>query len=115
MTRDERRRLREAARAALVATHAATSASLGVWTLQTSNSFRRIGLHGDGDVVHATTHPTDRHPDLSARPGVLEYIVAAQPHVVLELLDHLDEVETALAKVRGIVEKIGPAPREMPR
>src|SRR5262245_65919678 len=63
------------------------------WELQTSNSFRRIGLLGDGDVLCGTTHPSDRHPDLLAAPGVLEYIIAAQPIVVLELLDYVSEIE----------------------
>lgn len=72
------------------------------WQLQTSNSFRRIGSigHGDGDVLRATTHPLDHHPDLSAPPGVLDYIVAAQPRVVLALLDELQQCEETLALSR---------------
>jgi hypothetical protein len=72
----------------------------GLWKLQTSNSYRRIGtVRGDGDVLCATIHPIDRHPDLLAPPGVLDYIVAAQPRVVLELLDQLDKLEREAAAV----------------
>jgi hypothetical protein len=63
------------------------------WKLQTSNSFRRIGGHGDGDVLCGTNHPLDRQPDLLAPPGVLEYVVAAQPSVVLSLLDTVEKIE----------------------
>lgn len=67
------------------------------WQLQTSNSFRRIGTEmGDGDVLCATTHPRDHHPDLMAAPGVLEYVVAAQPEVVLGLLNDLETLERAM-------------------
>lgn len=71
----------------------------GPWEIQTSNSFRRIGTpHGDGNVLCATVHPRDRHPDLLVTADVLQYLVAVQPRVVLELLDQLDAVEAA---VRG--------------
>jgi hypothetical protein len=83
---EERRKLREAA----------MRQAPGNWALQTSNSFRRIGGRGDGDVLCATTHPVDGHPDLLAAPGVLDYIVAAQPRVVLALLDELDRCEETL-------------------
>lgn len=59
------------------------------WELQTSNSFRRIGCHGDGDVL-CGTNQRDGHPDLLAAPAVLNYIIAAQPSVILALLDALD-------------------------
>lgn len=62
------------------------------WELQTSNSFRRIGCNGDGDVLCAVRQPSDGHPDLHARPEVLDYIVAAQPSVVLALLDEIDRL-----------------------
>ena len=87
MTRAERDEIRELARRAL-------GVRPGVWTLQTSNSFRRLGTRGDGDVLCATTHPVDRQPDLLAPPGVLEYLVAVQPKIGLELLDDLVSVET---------------------
>jgi hypothetical protein len=77
----------------------------GSWELQTSNSFRRIGMHGDGDVLCAVTQRSDNHPDLLAPRGVLEYIVAAQPSVVLALLDQLDGAErlinTQIADIEG--------------
>jgi hypothetical protein len=78
------------------------------WMLQTSNSFRRIGssTRGDGDVLHATTHPYDGHPDLQAAPGVLDYIVAAQPSVVLALLEDLDAAEDKLRQTRDLLAKI---------
>jgi hypothetical protein len=71
------------------------------WGLQTSNSFRRIGQYGDGDVLCATKQRSDGHPDLIAPPGVLEYIVAAQPDVVLALLDHIEVLEHA-SQLTGI-------------
>lgn len=39
----------------------------GVWETWTSNSFRRISRKGggDGDVLSATIHPHDGHPDLT--------------------------------------------------
>lgn len=113
MTPEDRQKLRETALAALHAT-----SPMGVcWEVQTSNSFRRIGGHGhgDGDVLCGTKHPIDGHPDLLAPSGVLDYIVAAQPRVVLELLDYidalenrldrLDEIEPQLIKMREAVEK----------
>jgi hypothetical protein len=99
VTKEDRQALRIAARAALLATSMKTSDRHAVlacdWQLQTSNSFRRIGTQGrgDGDVLCATTHPVDHHPDLLAPSGVLDYIVAAQPRVVLELLDYIDKIE----------------------
>ena len=85
MTQDARQKLRDAALAALDED----------WQLQTSNSLRRIGTpFGDGDVLCGTKHPIDGHPDLLAAPGVLDYIVAAQPRIVLQLLDALDMAET---------------------
>ncbi len=86
--------LRDVAIAAVNATRASRdqrrAALAADWQLQTSNSYRRIGAHGDGDVLCATTHPIDHHPDLLAKREVLAYVVAAQPSVVLELLDDLD-------------------------
>jgi len=107
MTHDERHKLREAAMAALDASRARTYGSrseLGSeWQLQTSNSWRRIGTaRGDGDVLCPTTHPRDRHPDLLAPPGVLDYIVAAQPSVVLVLLDQLAAAEQLLARLAEV-------------
>jgi hypothetical protein len=73
------------------------------WQLQTSNSFRRIGTKrgGDGDVLCGVKHPIDAHPDLQAAPGVLDYIVAMQPLVVIDLLDQIDEL-------RAIIEQVAP-------
>lgn len=73
-----------------------SSTPSGEWKLQTSNSYRRIGTHyGDGDVLCAVTQWRDGHPDLHAAPGVLDYIVAAQPRVVLELLDEIDRLRAS--------------------
>jgi hypothetical protein len=119
VTKDERQKLREAALVAFNSTRARSdvrrAALAGDWALQTSNSFRRIGAHGDGDVLCATTHQYDRHPDLLAPSGVLDYIIAVQPGVVLGLLDYidaiesrldrLDEIEPQLIKMREAVEK----------
>lgn len=75
------------------------------WSVQTSNSFRRIGtVHGDGNVLCAITQPSDRQPDLHAPAGVLDYIVAAHPLVVLELLDQLDRVAAAIDHLRKNIE-----------
>lgn len=76
------------------------------WELQTSNSFRRIGLRGDGDVLCATRHPIDGHPDLLAAPGVLDYIVAAQPHVVASLLEDIDVLESKLAALGAVQARL---------
>lgn len=107
MTKDERKKLREAARAVKI--HAANESLLAPlldWQLQTSNSFRRIGQRGDGDVLCATVQPSDNHPDLHAAPGVLDFIVAAQPRVVLALLDQLDALEDAIAEKQAAVEAL---------
>jgi hypothetical protein len=76
----------------------ALAAPRGHYELQTSNSFRRIGQRygGDGDVLCGTTQRSDGHPDLHAAPGVLEFIVAACPDVVIELLDALERAEEKL-------------------
>lgn len=106
MTKEKRQQLRSAARAAQNGTIDRLPAGRRAvwaadWELQTSNSFRRIGTtHGDGDVVCGTKHPIDGHPDLLAAPGVLDYIVSAQPSVVLALLDELDRCEDTLALSR---------------
>lgn len=116
MTAEDRQKLREAAVAAVNAVRARTRDTSGRlpgdWELQTSNSFRRIGAHGDGDVLCAVTQRSDDHPDLLAPPGVLDYVVAAQPRVVLSLLDTLDEIERNAAKVienqRAEIERMKP-------
>jgi hypothetical protein len=103
VTLDDRQTLRAAAIAALAGKPSRTSVQrvLSRWELQTSNSFRRIGTpYGDGDVLCGTKHPIDAHPDLLAAPGVLDYIIAAQPRAVLALLDELDRCEETLALSR---------------
>lgn len=128
MTLQKRDTLRKAAIAvrlhdADTSTSPSTSLS-NRWMLQTSNSFRRIGTQcGDGDVLCGTKQ-RDGQPDLLAAPGVLDYIVAAQPHVVTSLLDDLDAayaivekkivvIETRLDNIRGAlgaaVEKLSTA------
>jgi hypothetical protein len=109
VTPEERQKLREVA---TVAARAVASIPprpvLDAWNLQTSNSFRRVGTaRGDGDVLCATKHPIDGHPDLLAAPGVLDYIVAAQPRVVTALLDDLDALEDKLSKAQVISDTIG--------
>lgn len=108
---DDRQKLRDAALAAVNGTRARSDARRAApaadWTLQTSNSFRRIGtLYGDGDVLCGTKHPIDAHPDLLAAAGVLDYIVAAQPRVVIQLLDDVDALEDKLHKAEIICGKI---------
>lgn len=109
VTLEDREKLRDAAIAATNATRTHSvgrrAALAGDWKLQTSNSFRRIGVWGDGDVLCGTTHLIDGHPDLLSRSGVLEYIVEAQPRVVLALLDDLDAAEDKLEKARIICGK----------
>lgn len=74
------------------------------WLIQTSNSHRRIGTErGDGDVLCAVTQP-DGHPDLSAAPGVLEYIVAAHPFVVTGLIEQRDRARHALDHLRHKID-----------
>lgn len=131
MTHEERQKLRElAAAAARAVVQPYARLRPGSWELQTSNSHRRIGMHGDGDVLCAVTQRSDNHPDLLAPPGVLDYVVAAQPRVVLDLLDQLDvaedvaeqqlsrlaevearldEVERKFREAKGIVEKLSAA------
>jgi len=106
MTLEEKQRLREAAAVADAVAHSYVRQRPGSWSLQTSNSFRRIGMHGDGDVLCATKHPVDGHPDLLAAHGVLDYIVAAQPRVVLELLDYVDMIEGRLDRLNEIERQL---------
>lgn len=100
----DRQKLRAAAVAASKSTYAASSdlraAISAMWSLQTSNSFRRIGCHSDGDVLCAVVQRSDGHPDIHAAPHVLDYVVAAQPQTVLDLLDELRQCEEALALSR---------------
>jgi hypothetical protein len=95
MTVDETKRLRELAM--LV-----TDGDLRrPWSVQTSNSYRRIGTdRGYGDVLCAVTQRSDGHPDLHAGPGVLDYIVAAHPFVVLGLLEQRDRAWHAIDHLR---------------
>ena len=75
------------------------------WSVQTSNSFRRIGTdRGDGDVLCAVKQPSDGQPDLHAPADVLDYIVAAHPLVVLELLDQVDRARHAIDYLRHKIE-----------
>lgn len=108
MTHEDRQTLREAALAAMagIPPRTAVQRALSRWELQTSNSFRRIGCLGDGDVLCGTKHPIDAHPDLLAAPGVLNYIVAAQPRVVLQLLDEVDALEDKLAAAKILCDRI---------
>ena len=105
MKPDERQALRDAAERALKGAHARVTdrhAEFPLeWQLQTSNSFRRIGTtYGDGHVLCGTKHPIDGHPDLTGATGVLDYIIAAQPSVVLALLDELERCEDTLTLSR---------------
>ena len=74
------------------------------WHVQTSNSFRRIGTdRGDGNVLCAVNQHPDGHPDLHAAPGVLDYIVAAHPAVMLELIEQRDRAWHAIDHLRHII------------
>lgn len=96
MTIDDRNKLRSLATALL-------TSPTGLWELQTSNSFRRIGTSsGDGNVLCATKQPSDGHPDLHSAPGVLSYIIASQPRGVIDLLDQIDDLEQALGEAMAI-------------
>lgn len=107
MTKEKRQQLRDAALAAAHSTRSRSAVPRSAdWKLQTSNSFRRIGADGDGDVLCGTKHPIDAHPDLLAAAGVLDYVVAAQPGVVLALLDDLDTAEIKFQQVETIVESL---------
>lgn len=107
MTRDDRQKLREAVRDVQVRAFVdSTLSPFANWELQTSNSFRRIGQRGDGDILCGTKHPIDGHPDLLAAPGVLDYIVAAQPRVIVGLLHDLDEAEEKLRQARIICDRV---------
>lgn len=87
MNQEQRQRLRD------VAERAAARHSFP-WRLQTSNSFRRIGTdRGDGEVLCAVTQRHDGHPDLHAHHDVLEFIVSANPFVVLEFLDEIERLK----------------------
>ena len=71
------------------------------WSVQTSNSFRRIGTdRGDGNVLCAVTQPSDGHPDLRAAPDVLDYVVAAHPLEILRLIRERDSARHALHLLR---------------
>lgn len=95
MTVEQSRRLRELA---LLVTNGDLRRP---WSVQTSNSFRRIGTdRGDGDVLCAVKQRSDGHPDLHAATGVLDYIVAAHPFVMLELLEQRDRAWHAIDYLR---------------
>ena len=64
----------------------AKEATPGPWTVQTGCSWRRIGANGDGDVLRPVRHQHDGWPDLAAPHGNLEYIAAANPAIILELI-----------------------------
>lgn len=69
----------------------------GTWTLQTGCSWRRIGNEfGDGNVLRPCAHQHDGWPDLSAAPYVLEYLIAAQPSAILELIAENERNERML-------------------
>lgn len=63
----------------------------GVWEVWTSNSYRRItatenGRSGiDGGVLHAVTHRSDGHPDLSMTAEELWALCALRNHVLAML------------------------------
>jgi hypothetical protein len=79
--------------------HAASTQ--GEWVVQDGCSWRRIGAHGDGDVLCPTT-ARDGHPDLDGRnrDADLAFIVAAHA-AVPGLIERVESHELAL---RGIVE-----------
>lgn len=77
------------------------------WSIQTSNSFRRIGTdRGDGDVLCAVKQ-NDGQPDLRAAPDVLDYVVAAHPLVILQLIRERDSARYALHRLRQAWEEVG--------
>lgn len=99
MTEEQLKRIRELA---LVV----TSGDLRrPWIIQTSNSYRRIGTdRGDGDVLCAVTQRSDGHPDLRAAPYVLEYIVAAHPFIVTQLIEQRDRAWHAICHLRNMIQ-----------
>lgn len=93
-----------------LAQHAQRNAP-GPWQKQDGCSWRRIGRRfgGDGDVVCPTNHHRDAYPDLIAPDGVLDYIAAASPDVVLRLIA---QAWTALSPEPGAVPLDTPEVRE---
>lgn len=72
----------------------------GTWTLQTGCSWRRIGTEfGDGNVLRPCTHQHDGWPDLSAAPYVLEYLIAAQPVAIFELIEEVEVLREKTAEL----------------
>jgi hypothetical protein len=55
-------------------------------------------------VLCAVTQRSDGHPDLHAAPGVLDWIVATHPFVVLELLDQRDRAWHAIDYLRSKIK-----------
>lgn len=83
------------------------------WRVQTSCSFRRIGTDlVDGNVLCATARGPGGQPDLLAAPGVLDYLIAAQPQRVLEILDRRDRRWRVMAWLRCQIQGHDDAFRE---
>lgn len=117
MTPEDRQKLRATALMAMNAVRARVRDTNALfpsdWKLQTSNSFRRIGAHGDGDVLCGTKHPIDGQPDLLGAPGVLDYMIAAQPRVLIQLLDDVAALEDKLEKASAVTHKIEDVERRL--
>ena len=77
----------------------ARNATPGAWTVQTGNSWRRIGSSGDGDVLCPAKHPHDGWPDLAGPMGNLQYIAAANPDAVLGLISTIESLQAKVAEL----------------
>ena len=81
------------------------------WKWWDSCSFRRLTFEDgpdrrDGSALHATVQASDGHPDVNMAPGVREFIEAASPLVVAQLVDL---VARLAAQLRECTDTLGSA------
>ena len=87
-------------------------ATPGEWEYWTSNSMKRIVAETGGDVIWATRYSNyDGTPVMDEKQeGNLEFIAAANPSTVLELLDKIEALELKLALCETTKDADGRSP-----
>ncbi len=78
----------------------------GTWRWWTSCSFRRLSSDatgGDGDVLHATVHRHDNHPDVWATEPTMDFIAAANPVAMRAILSDRVAAHLEVARLRALL------------
>lgn len=75
------------------------------WSVWTSNSFRRVSCHGDGDVLTGIIQRSDGHPDLSMPAYRLDAWIELT-NALPAMFNHFHELRSRVAQLEGVNRRL---------